>query len=282
MFENRHDTFSTSAQVTTDPFLTDSAYRHEARQALNTHLEACHGALQQAGVTPPELPTLDDQTVSGLAAQMLWLQRWIISFDPSTMKQHLSPVPTNAFVVTKEQIQQNLEEILPGYRLIEKSVYEQLTAKPKDHFLQVNFNHRITLGANIQDELVETLSSIQDELGGTVGALLQLLQTSEVNKLCASIAACMEQELNNFGTLFDVFREETAEAGGIEGLTASLKDLYEMNGVLLESLSSSEKNRFGLRLAVVVDQKLMDIRALLDAYAKQNQTAAEASEAGAE
>lgn len=235
------DTLSTSAPVTADPFLTDPTYRHEARQALNTHLEACHDALQQAGVTPPTWPTLDDQTVSGLAAQMLWLQRWIISFDPGTMKQHLSPVPTNAFVLTKEQIQKNIQEILPGYRLIEKPLYDQLTAKQNDRFLQVDFSHRLTHGINIKDELVETLSSIQDELGGMAGALLQLLQTSEENKLCASIAACMEQELNSFGSLFDVFHEETAEAGGIEGLTASLKDLYEMNGVLLESLSSSEK-----------------------------------------
>jgi hypothetical protein len=281
MSENHHDTVASSASVSADPFLTDPAYRHEARQALNTHLDACHDAMQQAGVTPPTWPTLDDQTVAGLAAEALLNQRWLFSFDIATMKPHLLPISLGAYVLTKEQIQKNIEEILPGYRLIEKSLYDQLTAKQNNRFLQVDFSHRHTQGINIQDELVETLSSIQDELGGMAGALLQLLQTSEENKLCASIAACMEQELKNFDSLLDAFSEETVETGEIEGLTASLNELYEMSGVLMESLDNSEKNRFGLRLAVAVDQKLLDIRALLDAYTQQTQPEEVTDEAGA-
>jgi hypothetical protein len=282
MSENTRDTLSTSVPVTADPFLTNHNYRHEARQALNAHLGACHEAMKQAGISPlPDMPTLDDKIAAGLAADVLSNQRWIVSFDPGTMKQHLSPVPTNAFILTKEQIQKNLEEILPRYRLIEKSLYEELTAKQNNRFLQVDFSHRHTQGINIQDELVETLSSIQDELGGMAGALLQLLQTSEENKLCASIAACMEQELKNFDSLLDAFSEETVETGEIEGLTASLNELYEMSGVLMESLDNSEKNRFGLRLAVAVDQKLLDIRALLDAYTQQTQPEEVTDEAGA-
>lgn len=283
MSENHHDTLSASAQVTADPFLIDHNYRHEARKAYYAHLGGCHEAMQQAGATPPELPMLDDKTISGLAAaEALLNQRWIFSFDIATMKPHLLPISLGAYVLTKEQIQKNIEEILPRYRLIEKSLYEQLTAKHNNHFLQVDFSHRLTHGINIQDELVETLSSIQDELGGTVGALLQLLQTSEENKLCASIAACMEQELNHFGSLLDGFSEGTVEAGGIEGLATSLKELDEMSGVLMESLDNSEKNHFGTRVAVVVDQKLMDIQSMLDAYIQQSQTAAKADEAGAQ
>jgi hypothetical protein len=283
MSKNIHDTLSPSATVTADPFLTDSAYRHEARQALNVHLEACYDALQHAGVTPPEWPALDDKTVSGLAAQMLWLNRWIVSFDPSAMKPHLSPVPVNAFILTKEQIQKNIKDILPGYRLIEKSLYEQLTAKEEGKpRLNVDFSHRIVQGDDLEDELLETLSVNLSGLVGMVGALAQLLQTTEENKLCASIAGCMEQELNHFDALVAVAFQEKVDEEVIAKLNVSLKELYEMNGVLIESLGNSEKDRFGSRLAAAVDQKLQDSRALLEAYIKQSQLAAEANKAGAE
>jgi hypothetical protein len=274
MSKNIHDTLSPSATVTADPFLTDSAYRHEARQALNVHLEACYDALQHAGVTPPEWPALDDKTVSGLAAQMLWLNRWIISFDPGTMKPHLSPVPVNAFILTKEQIQKNIKDILPGYRLIEKPLYEQLTAKEEGKpRLNVDFSHRIVHGGDIEDELLDTLSTIGGGLIGMVGLLVQLLHTSEDNKLCASIASGMDQELNHFDAVLVVAFQEKVDEGLIEKLNASLKDLIEMSRVLMESLSNSEKDRFGLHVAEVIDQKLLDSRALLEAYANQNQTA---------
>jgi hypothetical protein len=282
MSENTRDTLSTSAQVTADPFLTDSAYRHEARKALNAHLEACHEAMQQAGVTPPEWPTLDDKIVHGLAASMLWGQRWLFSFQTGSMKPYLLPVPEEAYVLTTQEIQTNIQEILPGYRLIEKPLYDQLTTKAQGKpRLNVDFSHQIVHGDGIEEELIETLSIIQDELVGMVGALLQLLQTSEENKLCASITACMEQELTEFGSLLCVDFQENIEEKVIEKLNASFKALDEMNGILMESLVNSEKNRFGLRLSVVVDKKLLDIRALLDAYTQQSQTVAVAGEEGA-
>jgi hypothetical protein len=75
--------------------------------------------------------------------------------------------------------------------------------------------------------------------------------------------------------------QENIEEKVIEKLNASFKALDEMNGILMESLVNSEKNRFGLRLSVVVDKKLLDIRALLDAYTQQSQTVAVAGEEGA-
>lgn len=281
MSENICNTLSSSAQVTADPFLTDPAYREAARQALNVYLDTCHEALQQAGVTPPELPMLDDQTVSGLAAQMLWLNKWIISFDPGSMKPQLSPVPINAFILTKDQIQKNLEEILPGYRLIEKPLYEQLTAKQTDRFLQVDFSHRTIHGFDIKSELIETLNVIQNELTGLFGALTHLLQTAEKNKLGASIAACIAQELNEFGLLFTVEREDTTQDDFIERAKAACADLFRMNGVLIESIEDSEKDQFGCSLAMTADQKFSDIRALLDAYIQQTQPEEAVDEAGA-
>jgi hypothetical protein len=282
MSENIHDTLLTSASVSADPFLTDPAYRHEARQALNAHLEACFDALQQAGVTPPEWPTLDDQTVSGLAAQMLWLNRWLIDFDPATMKPQLSPVPTNAFVLTKDQIQKNLEEILPGYRLIEQPLYEQLTVKQNERFLQVDFNHRICSGIDLEDEFIGTLKLIQEELSGLFGALTHLLQTTEENRLGASIAGCIAQKLNEFGLLVTVKRENAIPDDFLDKVKASYAELYRMNGFLIESMDDSEKYRFGYSLVLTADQKFSDIQALLDAYTQQSQTAAKAGEAGAQ
>jgi hypothetical protein len=232
MSENHHDTLSPSAQVTADPFLTDSVYRHEARQALNVYLGACFDALQQAGVTPPEWPTLDDQTVSGLAAQMLWLNRWLIDFDPATMKPQLSPVPTNAFVLTKEQIQQNLEEILPGYRLIEKPVYEQWTAKPhRKTLLDEDFSHHISHRANggtLENELLESLSTLRRELTGLFGVLRHLLKTSEADKLFASVTDGIIQELELFDTLLEVDNIQPLTGEKIGQLNTSYEDLFSI------------------------------------------------------
>jgi hypothetical protein len=279
------NTLSTSAQVTADPFLIDHNYRHEARQALNAHLEACHDAMQQAGVTPPEWPTLEDKTVAGLAAQMLWLQRWIISFDPGTMKQHLSPVPANAFVLTKDKIQKNIEEILPRYRLIEKSVYEQLTAKThRKTLLDVDFSHHISHRANggtLENELIETLSTLRRELTGLFGTLRHLLTTSEADKLFACVADGILQELELFDTVLDARNIRPLTEESLEQLKASLDDLFSMSWMLVEDLGLSEKDRFGSILVGIADSKLYDIKALLDAYIQQTQSEEVADEAGA-
>jgi hypothetical protein len=283
---NHHDTLSPSAPVTADPFLTDSAYRHEARQALNVYLDACFDALQQAGVTPPEWPTLDDQTVSGLAAQMLWLNRWIIDFDPGMMKPQLSPVPVNAFVLTREQIHKNLEEILPGYRLIEKSLYAQLTAKRSGKpLLDVDFSHHISHRANggtLENELIETLSTLRRELTGLFGTLRHLLKTSEADKLFASVADGILQELELFDALLEVDHIQPLTEARIDQLNTSFDDLFSMHWMLLEQLIDSDKNQFGSGLVEIADKKLSDIWALLDAYTQQSQTAAKAGEAGAQ
>ncbi|MBL1262071.1 hypothetical protein [Candidatus Methylomicrobium oryzae] len=284
MSENTRDTLSPSAQVTADPFLTDSAYRHEARQALNAYLEACFDALQQAGVTPPEWPTLDDQTVSGLAAQMLWLNRWIIDFDPSTMKPQLSPAPLSAFILTKDQIQKNIEEILPGYRLIEQPLYEQLTAKPKNHILQVDFSHRISYhahGGTLENELIETLSTLRRDLTGLFGTLRHLLKTSEADKLYHSVTDGILQELELFDILLDVDHTQPLTAERIDQLNTSFEDLFSMHWMLLEQLIDSDKNQFGSGLVEIADKKLSDIRALLDAYSQQTQSEEAVDEAGA-
>jgi hypothetical protein len=285
MSKNHHDTLSSSAPVTADPFLIDHNYRHEARQALNVYLDACFDALQQAGVTPPEWPALDDQTVSGLAAQMLWLNRWIISFDPGTMKPQLSPVPLSAFILTREQIQQNLEEILPGYRLIEKSVYEQLAAKPhRKTLLDVDFSHHISHhahGGTLENELIETLSTLRRELTGLFGTLRHLLKTSEADKLYASVADGILQELELFDTLLDVDHTQPLSEERIDQLNTSFEDLFSMHWMLLEQLIDSDKNQFGSGLVEIADKKLSDIRALLDAYSQQTQSEEAVDEAGA-
>jgi hypothetical protein len=285
MSENHHDTLSASAQVTADPFLTDSAYRHEARQALNVYLDACFDALQQAGVTPPEWPTLDDQTVSGLATQMLWLNRWIISFDPGTMKPQLSPVPVNAFILTREQIQQNLEEILPGYRLIEKPVYEQWTAKRSGKpLLDVDFSHHISHRANggtLENELIETLSTLRRELTGLFGALRHLLTTSEADKLFASVTDGILQELELFDALLEVDKIQPLTEEKMDQLNTSFEDLFSMHWMLLEQLIDSDKNQFGSGLVEIADKKLSDIRALLDAYIQQTQSEEVTDDTGA-
>jgi hypothetical protein len=276
------DTLSTSAPVTADPFLTDPAYRLEARQALNVYLDACFDALQQAGVTPPEWPTLEDKTVSGLAAQMLWLNRWLIDFDPATMKPQLSPVPVNAFVLTKDQIQQNLEEILPGYRLIEQPLYEQWIARHNARCLQVDFNHRILYGDNPEVELIQTLRSYRDQLAGIFGALIQLLKTTEEHKLGASVAECFNQELITLGALLDACaKTEEMDSDTFDRIYASINELHQANGVLLEVLADSETNQFGLSLSQTTDETLRDIRALLDAYIQQTQSEEAVDEAGA-
>jgi hypothetical protein len=288
MSENNHDTVtvsSSSAQVAADPFLTDSAYRHEARQALNAYLDACYEALQQAGVTRPEWPTIDDQTVAGLAAQMLWLNRWIISFDPGTMKPQLSPVPVNAFVLTKDQIQKNLEEILPGYRLIDRPHYEQLIAIPhRKTLLDVDFSHRISHhenGGTLENELIETLCTLRRDLTGLFGALRHLLKTSEADKLFASVADGILQELELFDSLLAVDNIQPLTEEKMDQLNTSFDDLFSMHWMLLEQLIGSEKNQFGSRLVEIADKKLSDIRALLDAYSQQTQSEEVADEAGA-
>jgi hypothetical protein len=281
MSKNTRDTLASSAPVTADPFLTDPHYREAARQALSTYLDTCVETLQQAGVTPPELPTLDDKTVSGLAAQMLWLNKWIISFDPGSMKPQLSPVPLNAFILTKDQIQKNIEEILPGYRLIEKPVYDQWIAKHNARFLQVDFNHRILYGHNHEVELIHTLRSYREQLAGIFGALIHLLKTSEEHKLGASVAECFNQALITLGSLLAACaKTEAMDSDTFDRIYTSINELHQANGVLLEVLADSETNQFGLSLSQTTDETLRDIWALMDAYTQQTESAEVVDEAG--
>jgi hypothetical protein len=286
MSENHHDTLASSAQVTADPFLIDHNYRHEARKAYYAHLGGCREAMQQAGVTPPALPTLDDQTIAGLAAEALLSQRWIFSFDIATMKPHLLPISLGAYVLTREQIQKNIQEILPGYRLISKPLYEQWTAKPhRKTLLDVDFSHHISHHANggtLENELIETLSTLRRELTGLFGTLRHLLKTSEADKLFASVADGILQELELFDGLLEADNIQPLTEERIDQLNTSFDDLFSMHWMLLEQLIDSDKNQFGSGLVEIADKKLSDIQALLDAYTQQNQTAAKAGEAGAQ
>jgi hypothetical protein len=188
---------------------------------------------------------------------------------------------TNA--LTKEQIENNIEEILPDYRLIEKSLYEQLTAKKAGKaLLDVDFSHRIlycTAGGTVEKELIQTLIFAWRELTGLFGVMIQLLQTTEENKLCASIATCIAEEINSFGLLLDVDWQKPFENGEIEKLNASLQQLDKMHKVLTEALGENEKGQFGCDLAMTVDQKLLDIRSLLAAYTEKNKESGETEQA---
>jgi hypothetical protein len=155
-----------------------------------------------------------------------------------------------------------------------------LTAKQSNRFLQVDFSHRISCGADPMCELLETLRVIREELSGIFGVVIHLVQTTEENKLCASIATCIAQELKNFASLLELDYQEN-EKEVVEKLNASYRELDEINGVLIESIGNSEKDRFGYGLILMADRNLQDIQALLDAYTQQSQTVAVASEAGA-
>jgi len=103
-----------------DPFLTDNAYRHEAREAINAHLDACHADMKQAGVTPPAWPVMNEQTITGLAASMLWQSRWLLSFNPDNMKPQLTPVALDAIALNEQQwIKYMTQE--RGYIVVKKS-----------------------------------------------------------------------------------------------------------------------------------------------------------------
>jgi hypothetical protein len=213
---------------------------------------------------------------------MLWLNRWIISFDPGTMKPQLSPVPVNAFILTKDQIQKNIEEILPGYRLIEKPVYEQLTAKQFDYFLQVDYSHRIVHSDTPDEELILTLKSDRRRLYGIYGALIQLLKTSEENKLGVTIAECFNQELMVQESLLAAcFKTEVMDSDTFTKIETSLDELDKTNNVLSEMLPKSRNNQFGFSLTMVAEEILRDIWALLDAYMQQTQSEEAVNEAGA-
>jgi len=104
----------------TDLFITESDYRSESRKAINKHLEAYRDDMKAAGLQPRNWPTLDEKIISGLAASILWHQRWLVSFNPDNMKPHLSPVPTGANILTDEQwIKYMTQE--RGYVVVKKS-----------------------------------------------------------------------------------------------------------------------------------------------------------------
>jgi hypothetical protein len=185
--------------------------------------------------------------------------------------------------LTKDQIQKNIEEILPGYRLIEKSEYDRLMAKKVGKgLLDVDFSHRIlycTAGGTVEKELIQTLIFIWREFTGILGVMIHLLQTTEENKFCASIATCIAQELNSFGLLLDVDWQKPFEKGEIEKLRGSLHQLDKMHRVLTEALSENEKDQFGCDLTMTVEQKLLDIRSLLDAYTEKSKASGETEQA---
>ena len=86
-----------------DEFLSSHQYRNEARRSINAHLDACHEEMAQAGVKAPEWPAMDEKTITGLAASMLWQSRWLMSFNPDTMKPELHAIPMNAQALSFEQ-----------------------------------------------------------------------------------------------------------------------------------------------------------------------------------
>jgi phage anti-repressor protein len=111
----------------TDPFMIDNTYRHEARKSINDHLDACHADMKQAGVTPPAWPEMSEQTITGLAASMLWRGRWLLSFNPDNMKPALCQVPEGALVMTEEHWVRYMREY--GYVVVKKSeLLSKLTA----------------------------------------------------------------------------------------------------------------------------------------------------------
>lgn len=265
------NTVSSTSQSISDPFLTDSGYRAEARESFIEYINSCYEETKKAGATPPrELPTLDDKTVTGLVANMLWLNRWLLSYDSDTMKQHITLVPPDAVLLTKEQIKDRIGIILPGYRLIDCELYDRLTRKSEEKpLLDVNFSHQISYGPNLKYQFICTLMAIQEELVGIFGALIHLLQTTEENKLGAGIAACFAKELESFGSLLAGDWEDSL----VERLRASHAELVKMYNVLDECLDNSETNQFGFNLAISAYRRLMDVEAVLNAYSEQSKKA---------
>lgn len=265
------NTLSSAAPVITDPFLSDSNYRAEARESFIEYINSCYEETKKAGATPPqELPTLDDKTVTGLVANMLGLNRWLLTYDRDTMKQHITLVPPDAVLLTKEQIKDKIGFILPGYRLIDCELYNRLTAKSEEKsLLNVDFSHQISIGHGLKSECFCTLKILKMELTGIIGAITHLLQTTVENKLGAAIATSIAQELEGFGSLLNGDWEDSL----VDRLRASHAELKKMYDVLDEWLDNSESNQFCYILGQTTYKRLRDIEAVLNAYCEQSKKA---------
>lgn len=136
--------------------------------------------------------------------------------------------------------------------------------------LKPDFSHQIAYGNGLEDEFLCTLTVLQEELAGLFGVLTHLLKTTEESRLGAAVATGITQELENFGSLLNIFRKEDVTDSIIEKLRASHAELEKMNNVLDECLDESENDQFGFNLVLMIHKRIQDIIAVLNAFCEQS------------